>query len=247
LIQRRTRSKEAGILTAGFFLSVPMVPLLASWSYAEAPLWLMMLCALSSLVRWQESGKTYDIVFAGLFCATAAYTKNEGVLFAVLIGFWFGAISGHRIVSVVLFLSVFLLCYGPWVYWTRFVLDFSSHAVTGLNLSGYSIKRALTRLPSALQAIGRIWLDIRQWSVVGWGLGMSWVYLIFSPLTRNRLVLFFPILMLLGFLIVVLFHTIDIILLVNQSWNRLSIQILLLCFFAIMPEIWRRWNFYQKI
>jgi len=242
IIRRRTQSEVAGMLTAAFFLSVPMVPLLASWSYAEAPLWLMMLCGLAFLFRWQESGKKYDVALAGLFCAASAYTKNEGVLFALLLGLWFGIDSRNRFVSVALFLGVFVVCYGPWIYWTWVVHGLGSHAIAGLNLSVESLKWAVERLPAAVEAIGRMWTDIRQWSIVGWGMGITWVYLLFSPLTRNRLELLFPALMLFAFLIVVLFHTTDITWQVNTSWNRLSVQVFPLFFVTIIPEVWRRLN-----
>jgi len=240
IIRRRTQSEVAGMLTAAFFLSVPMVPLLASWSYAEAPLWLMMLCGLAFLFRWQESGKKHDVALAGLFCAAAAYTKNEGVLFALLLGCWFAIGSRNRFVSVALFLGVFVVCYGPWIYSTRVVHGLGSHAIAGLNLSVESLKWATKRLPAAVEAIGMMWTDIRQWSIVGWGMGITWVYLLFSPRARNRLELLFPAFMLFAFLIVVLFHTTDITWQVNTSWNRLSVQVFPLFFVTIIPEVWRR-------
>ena len=240
IIRKRTQSEVAGILTAAFFLSVPMVPLLASWSYAEAPLWLMMLCGLAFLFQWQESGKKYDVVMAGVFCAAAAYTKNEGVLFALLLGLWFAALSGNRVVSVALFFSVFLACYAPWIYWTRVVHDLGSHAIAGLNLSAKSIQLAADRLPAALEAIRRMWLDIRQWSIVGWGMGIAWVYFLFSPRTRNRFALLLPAFMLAAFLAVVLFHTADITWQVNTSWNRLTVQVFPLFFVTVIPEVWHR-------
>lgn len=240
IIRRKTQSEMAGMLTAAFFLSVPMVPLLASWSYAEAPLWLMMLCGLACLVRWQESGKTCDAVLAGLFGAAAAYTKNEGVLFALLLGCWFAAVSGKRVVSVTFFFGVFLVCYAPWIYWTRVVHDLGSHTTTGLHLSAETLRWAADRLPAAVEAIRRMWIDIRQWSIVGWGMGIAWVYLLFSPRTRNRLALLLPAFMLAAFLIIIVFHAADVAWQVGTSWNRLTVQVFPLFFVTVIPEMWHQ-------
>ncbi len=121
-VQARNGSRTAGLLAAALFVSVPNVPLIASWAYAEAPLWLMMTCGLTCLLRWRsEEGRRADAVLAGLFAAAAAHTKNEGLLFAVLLGLMllFLLFSGRRRKDALFALLAFTLCQLPWFWWTQ--------------------------------------------------------------------------------------------------------------------------------
>ena len=101
-VRRQSSSLLAGCFAAALFVSVPNVPLIASWGYAEAPLWLMMTCGLSAFLRWQSDSRQADAVLAALFAAGAALTKNEGLLFALLLGLMF--LSSGRLKAVLLYL-----------------------------------------------------------------------------------------------------------------------------------------------
>ena len=53
--QRWSGEWTSALLPGALFASVPMVSLLASWSYAEAPFWLMSVCAFGCLLRSQDT------------------------------------------------------------------------------------------------------------------------------------------------------------------------------------------------
>lgn len=240
IVIKETHEAIIGLLTAAFFVSIPMVSLVASWSYAESPLWLMITCGTAALLRWREEGEKRDIVLAGLFAAAAALTKNEGVLFALLLGAWFFALPKKHIVSTLLFFAIFLTVYMPWWYWAHINNSFTDHAIAGLQLSTDGLLRALGRLPDALQSIKKMWLDIRQWNIVLWGLGLGWLYLLVSKKTRYRISLLFPFLLLFGYLVVILYHTDDVTWQIGTSWNRLTVQAVPLFLVTVIPEFWHR-------
>ena len=79
-----TGRREAGWLVPAIFVSMPAVPLVASWAYAEAPLWLALACAYGRLMRWHDRHQISDAIWAGVFAGAAAWTKNEGALLFVL-------------------------------------------------------------------------------------------------------------------------------------------------------------------
>jgi len=240
IVRQKTGKHMAGLLVSTLFVSIPMVPLLTSWSYAEAPLWLMMLCALACFFRWQENNRHFEVAVAGLFCAAAAYTKNEGVLFTLMLMCCFAISPGHRIKAVAVFSAIFIASYAPWAYWVRCVHDLRSHTTVGLVVSKETLSYAMGRLPEAMDAIQRMWSDVRQWNIVGWITGIGWLYLLVSPRTRTRYILFLPPVMLLAYLIIILFHKDEIYWQIGTSWNRLTVQVFPLFLVTIVPEIWRQ-------
>ena len=88
ILSRLTGRRSFGLLIGVSFLSIPMVPLLSSWSYAEAPLWLMISCCFGRLLLWKREMWDRHLMIAALFAAGAAYTKNEGLFFAVVCLVW---------------------------------------------------------------------------------------------------------------------------------------------------------------
>jgi len=247
IVINQTRNTILAFLSGALFVSVPMVPLIASWSYAEAPLWLYILCSLACFFRWHDHNDKLDIIFVSIFAAGAAWTKNEGLLFAFLLACFFVLAKPRRLYPLFLFLCVLVVCYLPWLVWSRVVHDLGAHALAGLSWHYEIILHAVTRLGNALEAIKNMWLDVRQWSIVGCAVGISWLFLLFSPSTKNRGLLLIPVFMLLVFLIIMLFQPDEIYWQVGTSWNRLTVQSLPLFFVTIFPELWRLWSKYQDI
>jgi len=243
VVWRNSDSRRAALLAAALFATIPMVPLVASWSYAEAPLWLMTICTYGCLSRWRSTGSTADIACAALFTVAAAMTKNEGVLFSALVVLWiFASRRQGRLGALGMLAAIFCCLYLPWVYWVKIHLALSSHATEGLHISPEILARAAERLPVALEVIGRMWMDPRQWNVVLWGLALAMLYAMCRGEQREDFLL--PLGMLLAYCVIVVFHTADIYWQVGTSWNRLTLQAIPLSLAMVVPRLVnpvRRW------
>ena len=225
IIERLTGRRELGFLGGALFVSMPMVPLIASWSYAEAPFWLLTIACCGCLVLRGREDQQMVTVVAALLAAAAAYTKNEGVMIAGILGLWILLLPGrNRIHAMLLFFGVFALCYSPWMIWTKYVMQFGSHATTGLHFDIDSIKRAAQRVPAAVEAITKMWVDVKQWNIVLWlGCGFT----LFGLRKGPWQVWLFPALtILLGYFVIVVFHEAEIYWQVGTSWNRLTLHVL---------------------
>ncbi len=225
VIRRLTGWAAGGVLTAALFLSVPMVPLLASWSYAEAPLWLMVACSFGRLLLWREEKGAQHLLIAALFAAAAAYTKNEGLFFTAVCFAWLIAAAPRDIWTVIRWYAIpaFLL-YLPWFLWVRGTLHLGARAFDGFQGGASGVARALERAPAALHSVGVMWLDVRQWNLVVWlVLALSVWHLLRGR--GRRLDLFVPLLLLPAFFVINVFHAEDVGLIMS-SWNRLTVQTL---------------------
>lgn len=239
IIKRLTGRPDLGLLGGALFVSMPMVPLIASWSYAEAPFWLLIISCSGCLVLREKEDNRMVAVIAALLATAAAYTKNEGVMFAGFLGFWILLLPGrNRIRAMLFFFGVFSLCYAPWMVWTKYIMHFGSHATAGLHFDVHSMQRAAHRLPAAIDAISKMWSDVRQWNIVLWlGLGFALVGLRNGPW---RIWLFPSLSMLFGYFVIVVFHEAEIYWQVGTAWNRLTVHILpflVICLMCQCPAI----------
>lgn len=243
-VKEQSSSLIAGLLAGALFLSIPNVPLIASWSYAEAPLWLMMTCGLACFLRWQNRGTRGDAVLAGLCAAAAAYTKNEGVLFAVLLGALFLLGRRGRLRPAALFGLTFILCYLLWWYWSRVYYDLGSHATAGLHIDAGILQGALARIPPACKAIFGMWKDIRQWNIVGFGIAAALIGSLFRFGREGRPVLYLllPAGLLGGYLVIIFFHTEEIYRQIGGAWNRLTVQALPMLLVLLVPTYWQSFS-----
>ena len=223
IIERVTGRRDLGMLGGALFVSMPMVPLIASWSYAEAPFWLLTTACIGCLLLEGSEGEKTKVFIAALLAAATAYTKNEGVMFAVITCFWMLFVPGTRKPKqILIFVVTFSLCYFPWFYWTHVTLQLGSHAVSGLYLDLENLQRAFSRIPPALEAIEKIWLDVKQWNIV------LWLCLCFACLglftSEGRKWIVIPAGMLLGYFIIIIFHQAEIYWQVGTAWNRLTLH-----------------------
>lgn len=237
IVYRGTKRWDVAVLAGALLVTVPLSPLIASWSYAEAPLWVLSLSSFACLLLWRDSGRDFHLFWGALLAVAAAYTKNEGILFFVIEAAWVFTVPGRRIRAVAIFATVFVLLYFPWYYWVRIVSAFSSHATTGLVFSGETLARAGERLPKALGMIGALYGDIRQWNLVLWGLGVGWLVVLFR--SKDRFDILVPVALWMGYLVIVVFHEANIYWQVGTSWNRLTLQVMPLLIVVVVPRIWQ--------
>lgn len=225
IVRRSTGSGRLGLLCGAMFVSIPMVSLVASWSYAEAPFWFLTTACVGCLLNGREDGRAMRTVCAGLLAAAAAYTKNEGVMFAAIVWCWMLLAPETRTPRrLLLFLLAFGLCYLPWFSWTHFALQLESHATAGLHADPETLQRALSRFPAAVEAISRMWLDIKQWNIVLW---LCLGFAVAGAFTREgwRWVMI-PSAMLAGYFLIVVFHHAEVYWQVGTAWNRLTLHAL---------------------
>lgn len=75
---------EQAALAAILISCVPQLPLLGSWQYADVPLSYFFLGTGAVIYLSTILGNTKLIVLAGLFAGLSAWTKNEGIMFAII-------------------------------------------------------------------------------------------------------------------------------------------------------------------
>ncbi len=245
ILKENGGTHEKALLAAAVFLSVPMVPLIASWSYAEAPLWLMITCCFGAMIRWRTGQKGSHLLAAAVFAAAAAYTKNEGILFACLCFLWLLASNCRRWKDAVFLFAVpFAALYAPWFYWTKVVLNLGSDALAGMSWDANMVSLMLGRLPEALVAIGRMWIDIRQWNIVLFFLAAAVLWDLFKGDRFRKIDMMLPIGLLIGYLLVNLGYYGHTAQQFGASWNRLTVQAIPLFIISAMnrKQIINRWS-----
>jgi len=241
IIERTTGRKDLGLLAGALFVSMPMTPLIASWSYAETPFWMLTVSCIGSLMLWRAGNSQIPLVVAAVLAAGAAYTKNEGLLFTVLASCWILLTPGKkRWSALILFALCFSVLYFPWLYWIKFVLKLGSHATAGLHLDSENVLRVTDRIPKAFESIFGMWSDIKRWNIVLWVTG---AYAVFGCMKRGcRTDLILPLGMLLGYLVIIVFHNDDIYWQIGTSWDRLTVQVMPLLLVVLVPHAWNMFS-----
>lgn len=208
---------------ASRFVSMPAIPLVASWAYAEAPLWLMLTCATGRLLQWQSTGKVSDICLAGIFTAAATCTKNEGVLFGILAAIWL-YLNSRRLLNFSLFLAPIIAFYGSWRVYVHSSIQNANHAVSGLGAANRPIGQWLDVMAAAGNHVLNIWMDPKQWLLILPVFVLASGWLMIRGQSRDRVNLFLPWGFLAGLFAVVLSHGQDWSWQLGVAWNRLTIQ-----------------------
>jgi hypothetical protein len=225
IVRRLTGSLGLAWLCGALFASVPMVPLIASWSYAEAPLWLFILTTLGCLFQFQKTQNARYLVYGALLAAGAAYSKNEGVLIALVISVWLGASCDWKQWKFVfVFFIGWLFLYMPWFYWVRFHLGLASHATSNFAFSIDLFERAIQRTPDAIYDIVNMWVDVKQWNIVMVLILVTIVLTLYN--TKLLKTLMIPLSIIFGYLLIVLFHSEDIHWQIGTAWNRLTVHVI---------------------
>lgn len=239
LSDRSGNCRSAGWLFAALLASMPVVPLVASWGYAEAPFWLMLVCAMTRLLAWRSSGARRELWRAGLFIAGAACTKNEGLLFAALGIAWVG-LCGRRLRDIMAVGLPVLLCAGAWKAYVILGMDASNHVANSLVAAQPGVAQWAERLATAGEYIGRQWTDVKQWNLVLPTSILVATWILLRGKGTDRLNLLLPLGMLSGLLAVVMLHGENWLWQLGVAWNRLTIQFFILLLPVLVAGFGRR-------
>ncbi len=236
VINQSTRSVFYGLFGAVLFATMPMTPLVVSWSYAETSFWLFTITGLGCLFRWRKAGGLAYVGIGSLLIAGAAYTKNEGMLLFCVVMLWLTATcyrNNLRAISV--FALIFLVSMAPWLYWIKIYLQLGSHATDGLGLVNLDIARGVDRLPHALEAIMTMWADVRQWGAAFY-LCMLLMMVTFLK-DKQKIDFLVPLLLLVGYLVVIILHPAEIYWQIGTAWNRLTLQVMLVLILITLSKL----------
>jgi len=236
IVRRETQLASYGLLAGAMFVSVPVVPLVASWGYAEPVLWCMTISCFGMLLKWRKTQSLAYLMMAGFFAAGAAITKNEGLVFAVLAFLWIAASDRASIKSVFAYTIPISIVYLSWFCLLKFVAGAQYDSMPPLVLSFSELLRKSAYLwPSLKVALG-VWADPRQWNIVLWCFGMATLIYLLKGSKTTRLNLLIPVLMIIGSLVAIVLRNENYEWQVGAAWNRLTVQALPLMIIAVFCE-----------
>jgi hypothetical protein len=236
IVRRETHRPSYGLLAGAIFVSVPVVPLVASWGYAEPVLWCMMISSFGMLLKWKRTQCLADLMVAGLFAAGAAITKNEGLVFAALAFLWVAANSRANVKSFIAYALPISVLYVSWFCLLKFVSGAHYDSMPPLVLSYSEVMRKASYLwPSFKVALG-IWADPRQWTIVLWCVGIATMIYLVRGSWATRLNLLIPVLMIIGSLVTIVLRNENYAWQVGAAWNRLTAQALPLLIITVVCE-----------
>jgi hypothetical protein len=222
-----SRRMDRGWWCEALMVSMPAVPLIASWSYAEPALWLMLICATTRLLKWRDSNRVADFWRAALFSAGAACTKNEGLLFCLLSASWV-AFGSKNVLHFIRYLLPTLLLAGPWLVYVKFFVGSSSHVNPTLVAPLSDLNWWGQVLGSFSGYILGNWSDVKQWNMMAVGMILASLMLSLQGSARDRSNLLLPFSMLAGFMFVILTYGESWMWQLSVAWNRLTIQFLMI-------------------
>ena len=243
-VQRQTDLPPYAWICTAAFVTIPCVPLIASWAYAESVFWLMLACSTSTLLRWRDGNALSDLLLAGIFAAAACHAKNEGLVFCLLTVFWVAINDrSHCHKNVALFILPGAVVYGPWVWWTKLHLGLVSATTQNIHFDAVTLKWVISRIPDGVIKVVAIWMDVRQWNIVLFLLLCFSVYAFFRGGNRVRSDLMIPGGMLICFFVLDLFYDGPINWVLGTNWNRLTIQVVPITIMLIAPFLFATTRF----
>jgi len=230
-----------GWLLGALFVSMPAVPLIASWSYAEAPFWLMQVCVMTELLSWINSKDRADLWRASLFLAGASATKNEGIMLAALSAVWILATS-RNIKDLMAVCIAPLLFIAMWRVYVMLNVGTENHAMQAMSFSAFLETPWLDMISILLSYVALQWLDVQQWILVLPGVLLVAVWVFVRGGNSNRSSFFLPVAMLGVFMLVILIYGENWEWQLHVAWNRLTIQFLSLFFPVLAAGIAGRYG-----
>jgi len=236
IVTRETKRRDYGMLAGAVFISVPAVPLVASWGYAEPVLWCMITCSFGMLLQWYNTRNSANLVLAGILAAGSAVTKNEGLVFVGLSLLWISVNSRINVKHMLFFILPVIVIYAPWFGLLRVVSGAQYDSMPPLLLSADELISKASHLWPALKVAVSVWSDFKQWTFVLWGLSFGMIICIFRGGKFVRLNLMIPLLMIVASMVTIVLRNENFEWQVGAAWNRLTIQVLPLIIIAVFCE-----------
>ena len=236
IVRRETTRYIYGVLAAAIFVSVPVVPLIASWGYAEPLLWCMTISCFGMMLQWRSSGNLAALVVAGLFASGATLCKNEGIIFAGIALLWILATNRANLKASFTFLAPLVFIYLLWFLQLKYVAGANYESMPPIALSINELLRKASHLLPAIVAVAKIWADPRQWTLVLWSVGLASIFYAFSGSREVKLNLLIPLLMLCGALATIILRNENFGWQIGAAWNRLTVQALPFMIIAVFCE-----------
>lgn len=227
---RQTGRPHIALLWAALFATVPYASRMASTSYAEAPLWLFIICSARYVFELRWTPSACGALAAGLFAAGAALTKNEGLLFAVLAGIWVIGRVPRRLLALQ-FLPLLAL-YGPWSWWCRVHMHLGNYHLAFIQDETTTLAGVLQKIPEACRLIGALWSEYFYWGGMSAGVAVLTIWIMARKRGDALRDLAVPGLMMLVFFATMIVHP-QMAWLIDTTWYRLTIQLLV----ALLPVL----------
>lgn len=231
---RRGAAPGSAWWMATLFCALPAAPLIASWGYAEAALWLFSACAWGAAVRSIENPSPDTRVLAVIFAASCAMTKDDGVLVGLAIAGWMLLVHARRAwMMAFLLVSVAVTTRGVWGWWL-------SHGMTATGAGWSTAIVQASAWRDVLREAVAIWLDYRLWAAtplvlmaVAWNAGRR------DGVASVRALL--PTVgMLACFMAIIIMRSGEMAWKVGTTWNRLTLQAVIPLLFLLQPAA-QRW------
>ena len=160
---------------------LPITFRLAGSGCADLPLAAFYAGSVLYAARWIDEGQREDLVLAILFSVFVAFTKNEGLVLALINGVVMGAFairsrprSGWT--GAAIFFGGLLLLDGPWLIWNHSLPR--THEDYGTKLLSPLVLTNLGRLANVLPAMitksaefktwGLLWFLLGSMALIGW-------------------------------------------------------------------------------
>jgi hypothetical protein len=216
-----------GWLVAALFVSMPSIPLIASMSYAEAPLWLMQVCFMTEILCWCHSRDRSALWRASIFLTGAAMTKNEGILLACVVFVWI-VIMTRNLKDWVAIALLPILFVGCWRGYVALHVEASNHAMQSISMVSMFAKPWLRMLSTIGAFIIREWFSVRQWLLVLPATLWIGVWYTIRKRGATRLAVLLPLGMLSGYIMVIMMYGEKWEWQLHVAWNRLTVQFIAL-------------------
>jgi 4-amino-4-deoxy-L-arabinose transferase-like glycosyltransferase len=161
---------------AALLMTTPSMLLYAGTGMAETALIAFYAGSLCFLLRWQESGRSSDLILAGLFSALMTWTKDEGIALAAINVLAVPLLRSPvrtktNLICAVIFAATIFLLYCPWLLYIHALPQTDENYAAHLNIHDFLSN--IKRLPEILSIA---WPYLYQWR--NWGL--LWLILLVS-------------------------------------------------------------------
>ena len=162
------RRLPATCLTAILVL-LPLMPRYGGTGYADLPLAMFYAGSIYYVARWINQKQGKNLIFAILFSAFAAFTKNEGMVLAlvngvVILGFGLRSSRRRGWIGAAAFFAGLLAMDAAWLIWSLNLPH--SHEDYGSKLLSSAVVTDLPKLKQIIPAMMVQTMDFQTWGLL---------------------------------------------------------------------------------